>query len=83
VYNCASGINVTVGELLEKVKKHFGRSDLSTKYYDWAVGDIKKFDVSNQKLRKLGFDFKWAFDDGLTKTLDWLAEHFEKSDRLF
>ena len=76
-YNCASGINVTVGELAEAVKKHFGRTDLETIYDDWTVGDIKVFDVSNEKIKKLGFEFSWKFEDGLADTLDWLAQYLK------
>lgn len=75
VYNCASGINVTVNELAEKVKAHFGRLDLETIHDDWTIGDIKVFDVSNEKLRRLGHEFKWSFDDGLKETLDWLEKY--------
>ena len=75
VYNCASGINVTVNELAEKVKAHFGRLDLETIHDDWTIGDIKVFDVSNEKLRRLGHEFKWTFDDGLKETLDWLEKY--------
>lgn len=71
-YNCASGINVTIEELAEKVKEHFGRKDLKTIYDEWTIGDIKTFDVSNEKLKKLGYEFRWNFDDGLKETLNWL-----------
>lgn len=79
VYNCASGINVTVGELAEKVKEHFGRKDLQTIYDDWTVGDIKTFDVSNEKIKKLGHEFKWSFNDGLKETLNWLEKYFKEN----
>lgn len=75
VYNCASGINVTVGELADKVKRYFGREDLQNIYDDWTVGDIKTFDVSNEKIRKLGHEFKWTFDEGLAETLEWLRKY--------
>lgn len=75
VYNCASGINVTVSELAEKVKKYFGREDLITIYDNWTIGDIKVFDVSNEKIKKLGHTFKWTFDAGLQETLKWLEEY--------
>lgn len=77
VYNCASGINVTVGELAEKVKEHFGRTDLPTEHDDWTVGDIKVFDVSNEKIRKLGFEFTWSFEQGLAETLNWLSAYLD------
>lgn len=77
-YNCASGINVTVGELAEKVKAYFGREDLKTEYQDWTVGDIKTFDVSNAKISALGHHFSWTFDDGLAETLMWLKQYLDK-----
>lgn len=80
-YNCASGINVTVSELADKVKLHFNREDLVTEYQDWTVGDIKAFDVSNEKIKKLGFKFEWTFDDGLAATLDWLSGYLKDKER--
>ena len=74
-YNCASGINITVEQLAEKVKKHFGRKDLQVIYDDWTVGDIRTFDVSNEKIKKLGHVFKWDFDEGLKETLNWLENY--------
>lgn len=76
-YNCASGINVTVGQLADKVKAHFGMAKLETINDDWTVGDIKVFDVSNEKIKKLGFNFQWQFEDGLAQTLNWLKEYLE------
>lgn len=81
VYNCASGINVTIGELAEKVKEHFNRKDLQTIYDGWTVGDIKVFDVSNEKIRKLGYEFQWSFDDGLKETLNWLEGYLKSSEK--
>lgn len=71
-YNCGRGVNVTIGQLAEKVKEYFGRTELSTEHQDWSIGDIKQFDVSHEKLTKLGFQFLWDFDDGLNETLRWL-----------
>lgn len=77
-YNCASGINVTVGELAQKVKEYFGRGDLPTEYQEWTVGDIKTFDVSNEKICALGHKFEWSFDEGLAETLKWLERYLKK-----
>lgn len=74
-YNCASGISVTVEELANLVKKSLGREDLENTHDDWTIGDILHFDVSNEKIKKLGFEFKTPFDEGLQATLDWLKEY--------
>jgi len=70
-YNCASGIKITIQELADKILHLFNRTDLVIQYKDWTIGDIKVFDVSNTKLRKLGFKFKTNFNEGLQKTVEW------------
>ena len=77
-YNCASGISVTVEELANKVKHSLGADYLENIYDDWTVGDIKHFDISNEKVRKLGYEFKTSFEDGLSETLNWLKEYLGK-----
>jgi len=76
-YNCASGINITIKELADKVMNHYGLAG-AIEYRDWMVGDIKVFDVSNEKLRNLGFNFEWQFNDGLEKTLEWLTVYLQQ-----
>lgn len=79
-YNCASGITVTINELADMVKKLLGREDLETKYADWTIGDIKHFEVSNAKIKSLGFEFKTPFDKGLKETLEWLKVYLGECD---
>lgn len=79
VYNCASGINVTINELAQDVLKYLGRQDLQIRYDNWTPGDIKVFNVDNSKIRDLGFEFKTPFTEGLRVTLEWLKNFFEES----
>jgi UDP-glucose 4-epimerase len=73
VYNCASGIKVTIRELAEQVLAHYNRPGLKIEYRDWKPGDIKKFDVDNSALRARGFSFQTDFADGLKKTIAWTS----------
>ncbi|HPL95323.1 MAG TPA: SDR family NAD(P)-dependent oxidoreductase [bacterium] len=77
VYNCASGIKVTIQELADKIKQSLGRRELPIEYKDWVLGDIKLFDIDNSKLKQLGFEFKTNFDSGLSETIYWLKKKFE------
>lgn len=76
-YNCASGAQVTVGELAQMVLDSLGVSDGTIEYRDWKLGDIKKFDVSHAKLVALGMQWQTDFPEGLRQTLaftrEWLA----------
>ena len=69
VYNCASGVNVTVQQMCDELLRRMNREDLTPVYDDWTIGDIKKFVISNEKLCNLGFEFQTAFDEGLDRTI--------------
>lgn len=77
-YNCASGVRVTIQQLADAVLRHFGKEHLSIEYRDWKPGDILTFDVNNSKLKELGFEFNFTFEQGLNRTLDWLKVYFGK-----
>ena len=78
VYNCASGIRITIRELAEKVKVMLNRPKVQIDYGDWTPGDIKVFIVDNSKLRSLGFDFEVDFDTGLQETVVWMKKNLGK-----
>lgn len=71
VYNCASGIKVTIQELAEAVLTVLNKTEVGIEYRDWKLGDIKVFDVSNEKLKKLGMVWQTPFEEGLSQTLEW------------
>ncbi|MCW8930173.1 MAG: SDR family NAD(P)-dependent oxidoreductase [Gammaproteobacteria bacterium] len=73
-YNCASGARITIGELAERILSYFGKEQECINYHDWKLGDIKTFDVSNEKLKKLGFKFETEFDIGLKETISWTRQ---------
>ena len=79
VYNCASGIKVTIKELAEKVLKYLGKGHLEIQYKDWTPGDIKVFDIDNSKIKNLGFSFKYEFDDGFSDTMKSLIEFYSSN----
>ncbi len=71
VYNCASGLKVTVRELCEKTIEYFGLAGRVTpRYEDWVVGDIRTFDIDNAKIRSLGMTFATDFWGKLRETID-------------
>jgi len=72
VYNCASGIKVSITELANTLLKVLKKEDLGLIYKDVRPGDIKYFDIDNSKLKGLDFDFKTSFEDGLVETINWV-----------
>ncbi len=78
VYNCASGIKVTINELAEKISSHLGIQDQEIQYADWMPGDIKIFDISNHKIcQEIGMEFSTEFNAGLGLTIDWAQNYFQ------
>lgn len=73
VYNCASGINITINEMAKMVLKEYG-SGLKPIYKDWTPGDIKVFNIDNSKIKKLGLKDFTPFDKGLKETVEWYRE---------
>ncbi|HNT75196.1 MAG TPA: SDR family NAD(P)-dependent oxidoreductase [Anaerolineae bacterium] len=84
VFNCASGIKVTIYELAAMVAEILGIANPDIRYGDWTPGDIKVFDIDNAKIRRvLGMDFMTDFHQGLTLTVNWARNYFsEGSDRV-
>ena len=79
VYNCASGIKVTVRELAHTVAEILGIQEPQIKYGDWTPGDIKVFEIDNSKIRaQLGIDFLTDFHAGLERTVGWTKNYYRK-----
>jgi UDP-glucose 4-epimerase len=59
-FNCASGIRVSIQDLANFIIKAT-KSPTGIEYADWRPGDIRHFDIDNQKIRSLGlqFDTDW------------------------
>ena len=79
VYNCASGISVTIAELATSVSRILGIANPSIVYEDWLPGDIKVFDIDNSKIcSALGIEFLTDFEEGLLHTVDWARAYFKQ-----
>lgn len=77
VYNCASGIKVTIQELADMIANILGIENQQIIYDDWMPGDIKVFDVDNSKIRQtLEIQYITDFRIGLEKTIEWARNYF-------
>ena len=81
VYNCASAISVTINDLCSAVLKAFDRQNIRPIYKDWAVGDIKKFQIDNSKIRKLGMDFETNFKDKLVEVIKEMVPYINDAQK--
>lgn len=73
-YNCASGIKIKIKDLAEWVLSRVEGGDrLTVEHANELPGDIRRFEVSNEKLRSLGMTFETDVWAGLAPTLDWMT----------
>jgi len=83
VFNCASGIKVTIKELAEMIAEILGIENQHILFDDWMPGDIKVFDVDNTKIcHTLNMQFITDFHIGLVKTIDWAKNYFKENSTL-
>jgi len=71
IYNCASGIKVSINELAKMV--HERTYDSGLVYGDEMFGDVRNFNIDNSLIKE---DFSMEFTnfaDGLDKTVEWYA----------
>lgn len=79
VYNCASGLKVTINELATMVADIIGIKEQKIIYKNWMPGDIKVFNIDNSKISKdLGIKFLREFKEGLKITVEWAEKYFKK-----
>lgn len=71
VYNIACGTSITLIELVDMINKHLGKN-LEPLFDDFRAGDVKhsKADISGAE-KKLGYEVKVNFEEGLKKTIEW------------
>lgn len=71
VFNVAAGSNLTVNEMYESLAAETGFGEKPI-YAEKREGDILHSGASIEKIReRLGFEPKWAFADGIRKTVEW------------
>jgi UDP-glucose 4-epimerase len=81
IFNCASGIKVTIHELAEIIAGILHIKDQKITYKDWMPGDIRIFDIDNSRIvNKLGIEFLTDIKKGLNLTIDWAKKFFLKGE---
>lgn len=79
VYNVASGIQVTILELAERIREMMG-STVPVVHGDPLVGDIMHFDVCNRLVRtELGIEFEQDFWGTMGRTLEEFVRHLKRT----
>ncbi|CAG7649087.1 NAD-dependent epimerase/dehydratase family protein [Paenibacillus allorhizosphaerae] len=76
IYNCASGLKITIKQLADLVRTELNRNDLQVEFRGWKPGDIKNFEIDNSKIKAIGMNFDWNFEQGVSETIKWLKNKY-------
>lgn len=71
IYNCASGLKISINDLVYKLREHFGYFGVINDKP--VLGDVKNFEVDNRQIRN---DYPITFTNfeyGLRKTIEYYA----------
>lgn len=81
VYNCACGHQVTLNDILDKLKRFTGKN-IDSFYGPERQGDVRhsRADISKPN-RLLGFEPKVLFEEGLEKVYNWYQNYQSVSNR--
>lgn len=76
IYNLASGIPITLMELIDIISKKLFINDLKvlTIGESWK-GDVSKWYANIEKITKLGFKSEVDLDQGIKITIDWVKKY--------
>jgi NAD dependent epimerase/dehydratase len=81
VINIGSGVDVTVGEVVQHIEQIIGRSvqvELDDSRIRPAKSEVMRLVCDNRKAAQLaGWKPRAALDQGLRETIEWIAEHIE------
>src|SRR3989454_12171051 len=76
VVNIATGIDITVNEIADKVLDALDRPRSLKQYVEERPGQVDRHIGSTEKLRRLtGWSARTSFDDGLARTVAWYREN--------
>lgn len=69
IYNCASGVKISINQLSKRLLELFETSEnFKVNHESELIGDIRYFDIDNSKIRSLGLEFT-SFEEGLISTI--------------
>ena len=83
VFNIGSGADISIGEILEKVKAIIGKDDLQVITDKTRIRPEKsevpllRADCTHIRA-KTGWEPEYSYEDGLRLTVDWIRQHLDR-----
>ena len=74
-YNIGTRVEKSVEEITDHILDILGKPDSLKSYVPDRLGHDTRYLLDDSKLKKLGFEPKIGFEDGLRATIDWYKAH--------
>ncbi|MCA1834410.1 MAG: dTDP-glucose 4,6-dehydratase [Actinomycetota bacterium] len=74
-YNIGAGNELTNVELTERLLAMLGKPESLVQPVEDRLGHDRRYSIDSSKVRTLGWDPAWSFDDALAATVDWYREN--------
>ena len=71
VYNAGGPDELENLDVVQRILELTGRDESLIKYVTDRKGHDRRYSLSSEKVRGLGWEPNWRFDDGLPATVDW------------
>jgi dTDP-glucose 4,6-dehydratase len=75
VYNAGGPDELDNLDVVHRILELTGRDESLIKYVTDRKGHDRRYSLSSEKVRALGWEPKWRFDDGLPSTVDWYRDN--------
>jgi UDP-glucose 4-epimerase len=79
VYDVASDTRITIKDLAELlIKKYAVNKDMKIVYDKPKLGENSELHPNTEEIKKLGWEIKYTFEEGLDKAKEWIKEQINK-----
>ena len=75
VYNAGGPDELENLDVVRRILALTGQDESLVKYVEDRKGHDRRYSLSSDKVRALGWEPKWRFDDGLPATVDWYRDN--------
>lgn len=76
IYNIGSGIEMSNLELVNKIGEMMGKTP-KIEFKSDRKGQDFRYSLNCDKLKKIGWEVKYTFEQGMNKTIEWYLSHPE------
>ena len=79
IYNIGGGVEKTNLEITHMILDILKKPKSLIKFVEDRPGHDRRYSLDSSKIKKLGWELKWNFEDALRETVEWYAQQFSET----